>query len=356
MISIIRIDQPNVWDSFIKDFPDYDVYYLNGYVKAFQIHGDGTPVLLCYSNEKHKAACVLIRRDIAEDSIFKTYDLPHNKYFDLATPYGYGGLIFNSPNVSKNVVDDCNEEMVEFLKKNNYISAFFRFHPILHNVRFHVKETEILHLGKTIAMELESEDTIWQAITSKNRNMIRKAEKSNVQIRHGKGMDLLMIFKEIYNGTMRNDNADEYYYFNDAFYESIDHDLHDNYEVFYAELNGTIIAMAIIIFANRKLNYHLSGSKYEYRHLAPSNLLLYKVALWGYENGYKTFHLGGGVGSSEDNLYKFKSAFNRYSNYQFSIGKMIVRPEIYTELLELRGLNDETVLSQIGFFPQYRSK
>ena len=29
-------------------FKDYDVYYLSGYVKAFQVHGDGEPLLFYY--------------------------------------------------------------------------------------------------------------------------------------------------------------------------------------------------------------------------------------------------------------------------------------------------------------------
>ena len=76
-----------------------------------------------------------------------------------------------------------------------------------------------------------------------------------------------------------------------------------------------------MLYGNKQMHYHLSGSLIEYRNLAPSNLLLYKAALWGCEQGFKTFHLGGGVGSGEDGLYKFKAAFNRNSNYQFSIGK-----------------------------------
>lgn len=36
-----------------------------------------------------------------------------------------------------------------------------------------------------------------------------------------------------------------------------------------------------------------------------SGLKVYKAAIWGCEQGFRTFHLGGGVGSGEDNLYKF---------------------------------------------------
>jgi hypothetical protein len=113
--------------------------------------------------------------------------------------------------------------------------------------------------------------------------------------------------------------------------------------------------MSIMLFANNQMHYHLSGSLAEYRNLAPTNLLLYKAALWGCERGYKTFHLGGGVGSGEDNLYKFKVAFNRNSDYQFSIAKHIFNQDAYNSLVELRAANDANFNPESKFFPLYRS-
>jgi CelD/BcsL family acetyltransferase involved in cellulose biosynthesis len=125
--------------------------------------------------------------------------------------------------------------------------------------------------------------------------------------------------------------------------------------MFYAVMDGQIIAMSIMLFANDQMHYHLSGSMIEYRNLAPSNLLLYKAALWGCERGYKTFHLGGGVGSGEDGLYKFKAAFNKNSDYQFSIGKEIFNQEKYDELVAERTGRDLTFNEDSKFFPLYRS-
>jgi len=76
--------------------------------------------------------------------------------------------------------------------------------------------------------------------------------------------------------------------------------------------------------------------------------------LWGYEQGLKTFHLGGGVGSGEDNLYKFKAAFNRESDYQFSIAKMIFNQAAYDELVQKRKNEDLSFNEESKFFPLYR--
>ena len=92
---------------------------------------------------------------------------------------------------------------------------------------------------------------------------------------------------------------------------------------------GEIVAASIIIGANGYLNYHLSGSKGEFRNLAPSNLMLYEIALWGSANGYRSFHMGGGVGSKEDNLYVFKKGFGGEVVELIGEYDFVVRPGYY---------------------------
>jgi hypothetical protein len=343
MISIIDINNADLWDEAVKDMSSYDVYYLSGYVKAFQIHGDGEPQLLCYETERLKAIYAYMKRKTAIEG-----------YFDSVTPYGYGGILFEGDTSGENLKAFW-DAYVEEMKENDIVDNFVRYHPMLHNAMPMKSLSTVIDLGKTIAIDISSEEVIWNNIISKNRNMIRKAEKNGIEIKHGKDLELFKDFKRIYNTTMEKDHAEEYYFFGDAFYESIHHDLHDNYEMFYAVLDGQIIAMSIMLYANRQMHYHLSGSMMEYRNLAPSNLLLYKAALWGCEQGFRTFHLGGGVGSGEDNLYKFKAAFNRNSDCQFSIGKEIFDQLKYDELVQERVSRDQTFNPQSSYFPLYRS-
>lgn len=343
MIDIYDITQAEVWDDIVKGFARYDVYYLSGYVKAFQIHGDGEPQLLYYEADGLKAIYVYMKRKTAIEG-----------YYDSVTPYGYGGVLFEGETSEENLHAFW-KAYVEKMKEEGIVDNFVRYHPVLTNALPMKAVSNVIDLGKTVAFDLSSEEVIWNNIISKNRNMIRKAEKNGIEIRHGKGLVLFMEFKRIYNATMEKDHAEEYYFFGDAFYESIDRDLHDNYEMFYAVLNDEIIAMSIMLFANEQMHYHLSGSMTEYRNLAPSNLLLYKAALWGCEQGFKTLHLGGGVGSGEDNLYKFKAAFNRNSDYQFSIGKEIFDQIKYDELVAERAAHDMNFNQDSYYFPLYRA-
>ena len=343
MIRIFGIEQAQQWDETVKGFAEYDVYYLSGYVMAFHIHGDGDPFLLYYEGEGLRAIYVYMRRPTAIEGVY-----------DSVTPYGYGGVQFEGSTSEENLQAFWKEYLAK-MAEEHIVDNFVRYHPVLKNAIPMKSISNVIDLGKTIAFDLTSPEVIWENIISKNRNMIRKAEKNGIEIHHGKDLALFQDFKRIYNATMDKDNAEEYYYFEDAFYESIHNDLHDNFEMFYAVLDGQIIAMSIMLFANKQMHYHLSGSMIEYRNLAPSNLLLYKAALWGCEQGYKTFHLGGGVGSGEDNLYKFKAAFNKNSDYQFSIGKQIFDQEKYDELVKIRRKSDSNFDESSHFFPLYRA-
>lgn len=343
MLQILDVTCQNEWNDIVRSFVEYDVYYLNGYVRAFQLHGDGKPQLLYYDEDGLRAVYVYMKRATAIKGLF-----------DSITPYGYGGVLFEG-DIVKEKLENYWKAYVERMREENIVDNFVRYHPVLSNAKLMKIVSNVVDLGKTIALDLEAPGVIWSNITSKNRNMIRKAEKNGIEIHHGHNWELFDDFIHIYNGTMEKDNAEKYYFFDQKFYRSIYEDLDGNYEIFYATHEGKIVAISIVLFANKKMHYHLSGSIWEYRNLAPTNLLLYKAALWGCEQGYKIFHLGGGVGAGEDSLYKFKAAFNRNSDYQFSVGKQMFDKEKYATLVEERAKQGNNFNRESSFFPLYRS-
>lgn len=267
-----------------------------------------------------------------------------NRYFDFATPYGYGGWIIEGEEV-----EELFDSYKIWIRNNGIISEFVRFHPIIKNYRECMTFYDIVQLGEVVHMDLSSPEIIWDNIISKNRNMVRKASKNGICIFNGRYPEIYRQFQNIYNKTMDKDNADSYYYFGSDFYNSIMNDLSYNSQVFWAELDGKVIAASIMLFANGRINYHLSGSLREYYSLAPTNLLLYETAMWGYANGFKTLYLGGGVGSGEDNLFKFKRSFYKGNLNRFHIGKQIYDLETYKMLTSLK----QNVRNP-GYFPEYR--
>ena len=344
MLSVYTIEQREAWDTVVRSFAGYDIYYLSGYVKAFQIHGDGEPLLFYYEDDHLRGINVVMKRDISKDSHFSG-KLPENTYFDFATPYGYGGWLLEGNGDPERLA----EEYGSWCREHSVVSEFVRFHPVLENHLRILSVYDVIGLGHTISMDLSTPETIWENITSKNRNMIRKAKKNGIRIYRAQNPQIYEIFRVIYNETMDKDHAAEYYYFSPDFYRSILQDLPANAQIFYAEQNGEIIAASIMLVANGRMTYHLSGSRKGYQNLAPTNLLLYEAALWGCANGCRTLHLGGGVGSREDSLYGFKKSFYRKEPCRFHIGKKIWNQDIYQELLHKREGELNT-----NFFPVYR--
>ncbi|RXT03677.1 GNAT family N-acetyltransferase [Ammoniphilus sp. CFH 90114] len=350
MLSVVPINETEKWDEIVKGFEFHDIYYLSGYVRAFQINGDGEPILFFYEDNTIKAINVLMVKDISKEKNFLD-KVPKNTYYSSSTPYGYGGFLIQGKVTNDSLMNLDREYNLE-CKKMGIVSEFVRFHPVLNNSEMVTPIYEVTNLGRTITLELNSHNEIWNCLTSQNRNKIRKAKKAGVDIFWGRKTDLFEKFRPLYNGTMDRDGAIEYYYFKNDFYSSILSDLKYNSLMFYAQYKEEIIAMSVILFVNQQMHYHLSASDKEYQHLAPTNLLLYEAASWGCENGYKTLHLGGGVGSNEDSLYTFKKGFNRNSNTYFSIGKKIFDEDKYQDLVNIRK-QESGFDERNSFFPLY---
>lgn len=354
---VLTIEQTEEWDGIVRSFVSYDTYYLSGYVKAFLIHGDGEPLLFYYNDGKIKGINVAMKRSIIEDPHFKGI-LDKDRYFDLATPYGYGGWLIESLcTASPPAVID--EESLAWLfrdyerwcLRNNIVSEFIRFHPMIGNHSGVKDHYDVIELGEVVHLDLKYPELIWENLSSKNRNMIRKAMKNDVVVYNGRFPEIYRKFKIVYDSTMDKDEAEEYYYFEENFFDSVCKDLEQNAQVFWAEKNEEVIAASIMLECNGLMNYHLSGSLREYSSLAPTNLLLYKAALWGCEHGMKTLYLGGGVGSGEDSLFRFKKAFYKGDDlHHFHIGRKVFDSDVYQELTMMRG---ETI-ENVNFFPVYR--
>lgn len=350
MLTIYDLNKSEEWDAAARSFSECDVYHLSGYVRAFKLHGDGEPMLIIYEGDGLRGINVVMKRDIADDKNFEG-KLSHGEYFDLATPYGYGGWHFEGEQTDEGFETFC-KEYTAWCKQNRIVSEFVRFHPVINNAQEKFNDFyEKVFLGNTVAIELDDEEKIWERFSSKNRGHIRVAMKEGVTVRKETSKEAFDVFCKIYETTMDHDDANSYYYFDNEFFESIRNDLEGSFTLFTAYLGDIPISSSIMIYTDRYMNYHLSGQLFEYRRYAGTNMILYEAAKWGCEHGCEWLHLGGGLGAKEGPLYDFKKSFyKKGEDKQFYIGKKITDEEAYKRLTELRGQTDNS-----GFFPEYRA-
>lgn len=336
MLTIYGKNDADKWNNCVKSFDNWDIYYLYEYAYSFMIHGDGDMYLIYFENGTERLCYVVMQSDIAEAVQFKG-NLESGKYYDWETPYGYGGPLTDS-DISIKSQELFKNELCEYCINNGIVSQFVRFHPLLKNYDCIPNVIENRYLRDTIYMDTTNLELIMSNMDSKNRNMVRKAQKNGVVIEK-KDISEYEEFIVMYNETMKNNNADEYYIFDENYFKSLGK-LKDNAMILYAMHDGMPISGAIMYYNDRYMHYHLSGSDREYRCYSPSNLLLYEAACIANEMEIKQLHLGGGM-APDDSLFGFKKQFNKYGRASFVVGRTIFDNKKYDELLNVRKESDE---------------
>lgn len=312
------------WNLYLNKLPAYiqDIYYTSEYYKMYELNEDSKgKIFIYYDNSGNIVFYPFMLSEI------EGYNLS-DKYYDIQTAYGYGGPISNC--LDGEFMKSFEECFIDYCKKNNIVAEFVRFHPLIKNENVFNDSIEILQNRITVWLDLEKGiEKIWnEDIKSKNRNMIRKAEKSGLHVEESKDFET---FIKIYNSTMNKVHADNYYYFDDRYYETIKNN--KNYILFNVKKDNLVIASAIFMGYGEYFHYHLAGSSKEYLKFAPNNLLLWEAIKYATKKGYKKMHFGGGItNSTEDNLFKFKSSFSK-EFADFYIGKRIHNKEVYNYLI-----------------------
>lgn len=309
------------WNVYLDYFDDEqkDIYYLEEYVKLYETIGTKALCAICEDNGKY-LLMPYIRKEISEG------------YYDFETAYGYGGPIANNRDTTW--INIALNEMDTLLQKNHYVCGFIRFHPILDNAKLCTKNVNVIFDRKTVVIKTnETENDIWaNQITSKNRNMIRKAEKNGLEYKAEYGFESIEEFIDLYNSTMKRLDADRFYFFNDQYYRSFVENFKGKAFLGTVSKNNEVICAALFMYTKEYGHYHLEGSNSQYSKLAANNFLLWRTTLELHNLGIKEFHLGGGYDTNPENsLLKFKQSFSS-NTYDFYIGKWIFNQEKYDDL------------------------
>lgn len=341
-LKVFTLRQSQEWDQIVRSFSDYDVYYLSGYVKAFQLHGDGEPLLFLYEGDGLRGINVVMKRDIALDSHF-TGRLPENIYFDFATPYGYGGWILEGVGDKTPLF----AAYTDWCRGNGIISEFIRFSPL--NDRINPHYGELVPRSHDIVRNLDIPmEEIYMDFEHKVRKNVKKAETSGLKIQIDTCGSCMRDFLSIYYRTMDRNHAEGTFYFDEAFFRQINA-MTGNYLYFNALLDGKVISTELVMLGANVMHSYLGGTDSEYFPLRANDFLKYHIIRWGHEHNYKSFILGGGYGK-DDGIFRYKKSFAPQGIVRFYTGHAVFDQEKYQDLLARRA-----DLSESPFFPRYRA-
>ena len=74
-------------------------------------------------------------------------------FYDLETPYGYGGPIANSND--REFINTGNEKFLEWVKDSNILAEFIRFHPLFNTNQYAHPSVKIIEDRTTCSLNLE---------------------------------------------------------------------------------------------------------------------------------------------------------------------------------------------------------
>ena len=273
------------------------------------------------------------------------------EYFDIVTPYGYGGPYIKECSNKELLLKDYEQEFQKYCLKNNIVSEFVRFHPLFNNEQDFLSIYDAKFNRYTLGTNLKDfDDPVQEEFSKSCRKTIRQVLRENITFEIEKSPSDLEEFKRIYYLNMERKEADDYYFFDDEYFNNILKYYQDHIVLAKSMYNGKIIACGLYFVVNGFIHAHLSGTDTKYLYLSPAYILKYGTALWGKENGYEIIHYGGGTSTSlEDPLFVFKSKFAKNTKLEFWIGKKIWNEEIYSKYCQM-----VNVSSDEEYFPAYR--
>lgn len=318
---LLTYHHKNDWNSLLSQIKGADIYYTPEYYKIYEDNNEGEACCFAFQDGKNIALYP-----------FLINPLPYGiDGFDIQGAYGYNGIISN--NCSEEFKKNFYQHFDLFCKQKKIIAEFTRFNPITDNHLFSENFMDVIDNRKTVLLDLkQNEDDIWlNSFSSKNRNMIRKAIKNNVQVIKKTSTESFENFRILYLSTMEELGADNYYLFSHLYFQQLSNTIKDAY-IYEAYYDDMLINSILVIEYNKYAHYHLSARNKSHANLAANNLLLFKAIKEAKESGCEFFHLGGGNGNENDFLFKFKANFSK--NYrEFKIGKRIHNKTLYDKVI-----------------------
>ncbi|MCI1590688.1 lipid II:glycine glycyltransferase FemX [Heyndrickxia oleronia] len=324
------------WNNYAGLFNQIDIYYSHEYAELFAEAQGGVPEAVYFENIRGRVFYPYIKREI-----------PLKKgYFDIITPYGYGGPILEG---DRSIIKTFHSLFKNYCLNSNIVTETIGLHPLINNIDYIKEIMKVDYIRKTVAVDLTPPiNEIRNNYSQSNKRNIRKAIRTGVNVNISTNNSDIKRFIDLYYETMDRNQAAQFYYFKPRyFYKQLESTNLSKSFLLIAQYNGEIIGAVLFVVGKEYAHYHLGASKTEFLHLRPNNLLFDTMIEFSKNLGVKKIHLGGGY-SDDDSLFRFKSSFSNYF-YTYYIGKNIINHNIYNELII------ETKREKSSkFFPEYR--
>jgi serine/alanine adding enzyme len=332
----VRVVPTEEWDALVTRLGGADTYLRAAYHEASALlEPPGTrPVFLHVTALDGEVALPLLVRP-----------LPAGGGWDATSAYGYGGPVSDSAQDAAAFGHDLDD----WARENGVVSTFLRLHPLLDTSRLVPPTADLVELGTTVPWQVAAGLDLEGRMHPHHRRAARRAANAGLRVTVDPEPTSLGEFRKLYEATMRRQDADPFFFFPDAYWDTLLAHRETLRPVLVdGSLDGELVASLLCFAAGPWLHYHLGGSSDIARRIGATNRCFLAGAEWAQSHGMTDFHLGGGIGgSSESSLFVFKHRFDPAGpRLPFRVAKLVHDPARYHELAG----TDSTD----GFFPPWR--
>ncbi len=347
LISTASIDWARQLDSgdhdfgHLPEFAELSAREEGGDATAFFAEVDGARLLIP----------LILRRVVDQVSLAPT------PYLDATSAYGYPSPLIRSRRGScDDFLEGSLDAFVDALRHRGIIAAFIRLHPLLtFPIEALGRVGDVVHHGDTVSIDLAlSEEEIWLNTSGFHRSSIQRAERLGYVAKMDTEWRHFDTFVAIYHETMTRVGAAPFYRFSREYFVDLRKALGDSAHLCVVDAKGEVAAAGLVTEVCGIVQMFLAGSRHEFLPHSPAKVMENFVRFWAKARGNRWYHLGGGVGASNDSLFQFKLGFSPLT-HPYLTWRVIADREAYVRLVRQWEYHaGVTADGPGGFFPAYR--
>lgn len=261
----------SAWDAYVAQHRDSSNYHRYGWKQVVERSFGHTAHYVTARNRDNQI-CGILPLVHMRSSLFGS--------FLVSLPFfNYGGILSDGPDQDNILLGESRK----LLTLTGADHAELR-HLAIHGVGMPTKQHKV-----TMILDLEpDEEQQWNALDTKVRNQVRKAEKSGLSAIHGH-LELLDGFYEVFCRNMRDLGTPVYA---KSFFRNILETFPATTRIISIVYNGRTVASGLLTWFRTTLEVPWASSIRDFRAYCPNNLLYWEAIRFALRNRLSTFDFG----------------------------------------------------------------
>jgi len=253
----------------------------------------------------------------------------------------YGGVVSSSDNISKLLLEELNN----FIKKNNILSATIIMNPFLTNSKIYEKyfEHDFIEKRRIQCIDLNNytDESLWLSFEQRVRRSIRKSFKENLTVSKISLTDeSINNFFSLHEKEMNSKGGKPKPI---EFFKSVKNNFTKDvdYDVFEVKKNEKSISYLLVFYHYPYTEYYMPAYNSEYKNSQSTSLLIWESIKTSINKNFKFYNFGG-TWFDQPEIYLFKRGWNAndyFYNYY-----------IYADIDKIKTIGIENLSKSFPYF------